>query len=357
MAFTYTVGVNPTSIAVSPKGKFAYVTNSNGFGVTNQSTVSVLNLEEKCLWKTIRDPSFVGPYRVAIDRTGTYAYVCNSGSPATSSALGTISKICCKTQQVVSVISGFDGAGGIVLNRKGTVAYVTNYGAPGGLGSGNGHTVSVVDLKKGVIESTIETNQAPAALRLSPCGRVLYVVCYVDGAVGTGTLQAICTKSQQVWTTFSGFSGPFDIVLSPCGRYAFVSNFGSNNFDPIGTSVTVLDLYKNGKRCSVEVGLQPGAMTTNGKYVFVGNYNALYASSNSQNLTYGEGTLSMIDVKKQKVVGRTIAIGQSPSGLTLSPDLKSLFVTKYAQNTVEEIPVTNFYFDDEDDNGSDESDV
>jgi len=332
---TFNVGVNPSNVSVTPNGKYAYVTNSNNYAIPKSDTVTVLNLRKGIPKLTIQDDSFIEPYRIAIDNNGIYGYVCNSGSPSSTGSTGTISIINLKTNKVSGVIVGFDGPGGIALSIKN--AYVTNYGAPGGVQSGNGTTVSVVDLKTNKIIDTIQVDLAPSALVLSPCHNFLYVICYVDGNPGTGILNVICTKTNNVIIKIPGFSGPFGIALSTNGHYAYVTNFGSNNFAPYGTTLSVVNLKKQCIIKNIEVGIQPAGIAVSKKFAYVSNYNTLYADPNYQNLTPGEGTISIICLKNNELVRPTISIGQSPSSLALSPDGKRLYVCKYIQNTVAEI--------------------
>ena len=340
---TYNVGVNPSHLAVLNSGAKAYVTNSNNYSIMGQDTVSVLDLKKKTTELTIHDESFVEPYRLAVDNFDRYVYVCNSGSPASTSEQGTVSIIDTFDNKVVGVIAGFDGPGGIVISKGvcvsdganlNSVAYVTNYGANGGVKSGNGNTVSVVDLRTRQIVGTISTDQAPAALALCPCGTFLYVICYVDGKPGTGVLDKIDLKTNQIVKRVSGFSGPFSIALTENGHVAYVTNFGSNDFAPFGTTVMVVNLETMELLQTIETGIQPAGLAISSRFAFVSNYNTLYAKANFQNLTPGEGTVNMIDLKHKKVIGPAIPVGQSPSTITLSPDTKTVYVCKYVQNTV-----------------------
>lgn len=336
MSATFNVGVNPSALAITPDNRWAYVCNSNNYEIKNEDTVTVLDLK-KCVPKlTLHDASFVEPYRLATD--GEYVYVCNSGSPATAEAQGTVSVIEIKTNTVTGIIPGFDGPGNIALYKD--RAYVTNYGAPGGVQSGNGKTVSVVDLKGRKIIHTITVPQAPAAVAVSPNGLFIYVISYVDGEPGTGILSVIDVQALQITASIPGLSGPFSLILSKecIPKYAYVSNFGSNNFAPFGTTVSVIDLRRHRIKRNITVGIQPSglALSPNGDYLFVSNYNTLYAKANFQNLTPGEGTVNIIynPSRKGQVISPTIPVGQSPSTITLSPDGQTLFVCQYVQNTV-----------------------
>lgn len=334
---TFNVGVNPANIALTPDDKYGYVANGNNYEIAGEDTVTVLDLEKAIPKLTIHDPSFVEPYRIAIDDRGRYAYVCNSGSPSASGLPGTLSIIKIKTNTVVGTIEGFDGPGGIVIH--GHIAYVTNYGAPGGLKSGNGKTVSVVNLRERRIIDTIIVDLAPAALALNPCHSFLYVICYVDGKPGTGKLDIIPTKTNTVIHTISGFFGPFGIAITKDGKYAYVTNFGSNDFAPFGTTVSVVDLEEKKIIKNIEVGIQPSGIAISEKYAYVSTYNTLYAKANFQNLTPGEGTVSVISLKHKELIGPAVSVGQSPATITLSHDEKKLYVCKYIQNTVARLSI------------------
>lgn len=321
----FNVGVNPAGMAITPNGRYGYVANSNNYSIPNNDTVTVLDLKKGIPKLTIHHESFVEPYRIAIE--GRYAYVCNSGA-------GTVSIIDIVTNTVIWVISGFDGPGAIVITNNGNVAYVTNYGAFGGVQSGNGTTVSVVDLTQRRIIDTIVVDLAPASLVLSPCNKFLYVICYVDGKPGTGKLNVISTETNKVIKSINGFFGPFGIALTEDGNFAYITNFGSNDFAPYGTTVSVVNLRKYSIVKNIEVGTQPAGIAVSEDFAYVSNYNTLYAKANFQNLTAGEGTVNIICLECNEVISPTISVGQSPSTLTLSPDGKKLYVCKYVQNTV-----------------------
>lgn len=360
---TIGVGVNPTGLAIAKDNKNAYICNNNNYGAKvdtgfNADSVSIVDLKKKRLIKTIYDPSFSQPYTITLNKDNTKAYVSNSNS----SFPGTVSVIDIETSTVTGVISGFDGPSGFVIlegkDKNKSKAYVNNYGGIGGVGSGNGNTVSIVDLKTNTITGSIILSvppnpaAAPAAMALTINQKFLYVVNYVQGLAFDGMIQIIRTSDDQLMpTTITGLFGPFSIAMSPDEKWSYVTNFGSNNFSPYGTTVSVIDLSKNIIIKNINVGIQPAGVTFSPKenhLAFVTTYNSLYNSyycnpipPNTGNyttniLTPGEGLVVVIDTKSHKVLS-TIAVGQSPGRVKVTPDGQNLIVSNYTSNTIKVI--------------------
>lgn len=363
-----TTGVNPTGIAITPDGKKAYVANNANYGdytiITppqDINTVTVLDLVTMLPIKTLTNPTpllyFNGAYIIAMNPAGTKAYVTNSGGT-------TVTVIDVTTDTVVAIITGFDGPSGIVITSDGKTGYVNNYGSGNPQQSGNGTTVRVVDLVNNVIiGSPITTGQAPAALAITPDNTFVYSANYVDGNPNTATLSKIQTSNNAVTTIgpFSpnGFSGPFSIKITSDGTKAIVTNFGSNNFVPFGSTVSIVDLISATITATIPAGIQPAGLdiTPDGKYAYFTNYNTLYAYVSNQlpnpqtvppttlpnfqfnNLTAGQGTVNIIDLATNTLVGPTIAVGQSPGNITISPDGSFALVAGYTSNTITVISV------------------
>ncbi len=222
---------------------------------------------------------------------------------------------------------------------------MNNYGGPGGLGSGNGSSIDVVDLVNDVIVGPpILVDQAPAALAIHPDGSRLYVANYVDGNPGTGTVQVIDTINNSVIDTISGFSGPFDIAITPDGTRAYVTNFGSNNFYPFGTTVGVIDLATNNLIDTINLhSIQPSsiAITPDNRFAYVTNYNTLYSDASFSELIAGAGTVNIIDLSTHDVLAQTIEVDQSPAGIAISSDGRYAYVTNYTSNTVNVIALAD----------------
>ncbi|MDR3550864.1 MAG: YncE family protein [Candidatus Babeliales bacterium] len=335
---TINVGVTPAGLAVTPDSRFAYVANNNNYSLVNGDTVSVLDLTNNLLFKTISDASFSEPYTVTINAAGTRAYVTNSNST-------TITIIDIATNAVIGTIGGFDGPSGMAITPSGALAYVNNYGGPGGVGSGNATTVRVVDLNSNtIIGAPIVVGLAPASLAITPNGAFVYVINYVTGNPGTGTISVIRTSDNTVVDTIPGFSGPFAIAITPDGKYAYVTNFGSNNFMPIGTTVSVVDLSTNTISATIELAIQPSgiAITPDGRYAYASNYDTLYTDTSFSSLVPGQGTINIIDIATNTVIPPIIAVGQSPDAVAISPNGQFAYVSNYTSNSVSVIALQSF---------------
>lgn len=328
---TVPVGDTPAGIAITPNSLYAYVANNNNDSLPAGNTVSVINLTHNTVEATISDSSFNEPYTVTINAAGTKAYVTNSNST-------TVTIIDIGTNTVIGTIGGFDGPSGLVITPDGNYAYVNNYGGPGGVGSGNGTTVRVVDLNTNtIVGPALTVGLAPAALAITPDGAYVYVINYVDGNLGTGTISIINTSDNSVQlNAITGFSGPFAIAITPNGKSAYVTNFGSNNFTPVGTTVSVVDLQSNTIKATITVGIQPSgvAITPDGDFAYVTNYSTVYNGPAFTILTSAQGAVNVIDTKTNTVVSQIVGVGLAPGAIAISPNGQFGYVSNYASNTV-----------------------
>jgi YVTN family beta-propeller protein len=336
---TLSTGVTPAGIAILPNGTKAYVANNNNYGATYEGgaacdSVTVISLAGPfpIVTKTITDASFNQPYTVTISLDGTKAYVTNSNG-------ATITIINTSSDTVTGTISGFDGPSGMVITPNGTTGYVNNYGGPIA-GSGNGHTVSVVDLNLNTIINTIMVGQAPAAIAILPNGSYVYTVNYITGVVN-GTISVINTSNNtSIVNAMGGLAGPFGIAITPNGLTACVTNFGSNNFSPFGTTLSIISLSTPTAPVithTITLGIQPSgvAITPNGLWVYVSNYNTLYMDNvHFTGLTAGQGIVNAINLSTLEISPVNIVVGQSPNFIAITPNGDTAFVSNFTSNTV-----------------------
>ena len=234
---------NPSEVAFSPSGAYAYVTNfvSNNVIILNTSTNTVTG--------SINSGAFNNPSSVAFSASGAYAYVTNHGGNNVliiNTATNTITG---------SITAGFDAPIRIAFSPSGTYAYVSN---------GNSANVVIVDLASNTVTGAITSGFAiPEGIAFSPDGSYAYVANFhTNNVVMLNTATNTVTGSM-----LYGFSNPRRIVISPSGTYAYVTNYGSNNAVIINTATnTVTDSIAYGFNSPQGVAFSPS-----GTYAYMTN--------------------------------------------------------------------------------------
>lgn len=203
----------PLFIGMNPPITYAYITNlntnsSSSYFVT-QCAVDPDTFELGSYCAQLVDPSFYGPRGVAINASGTFAYITNYGIP-TSGLTGTTVSVCPINQSgafiggfsACNVYSGFRDPSGIALNDAKNVAYITNFGR---------RSVSscAINPTTGALSSNCDETQLhpfaqPAGVIIDPAGAYAYVI---DGTTAsvyqcpinptTGNLTS-CNVAQQL---------------------------------------------------------------------------------------------------------------------------------------------------------------
>ncbi len=237
----------PFYMAITPNGRYAYVTSSRN------NTVAVIDTVTNTVVKTIS--GFHNPISIAITPNGRYAYVLNYKS---NWFRYTVSVIDTATNTVVKTISGFDHSWDIAITPNGRYAYVTN---------SCGDTVSVIDTATNTVVKTISGFNHPDSIAITPKGRYVYV-----GTARGYTVSVIDIATNTVVKTISGFYGPLGIAITPNGRYAYVANKGGSSNEN-GTTVSVIDTATNTVVKTISGFDTPDsiAITPNGRYAYVVN--------------------------------------------------------------------------------------
>ena len=232
----------PSGMVITPDGTTAYVNNyggPEGVGSGNGTTVRIVDLNANSI---IGQPITVGlaPAALAITPDGNYVYVANyvDGNPGT----GTISIIQTSNNTVVGTINGLFGPFAIKITPNGKYAYVTNFGSNNFAPIGT--TLSIIKLRNNSIIKTITLGIQPSGLAITPDGHYAYVsnynTLYSDGqnftglTAGQGTVNIIDIHEKKLkHITIPVDQSPDAIVISPNGKYAYVSNYTSNTVNVI----------------------------------------------------------------------------------------------------------------------------
>jgi YVTN family beta-propeller protein len=329
--FTITTGaVNPQAIAVDPTGKFAYVMNGGcSGGIGGYVSMYTINPTTGAL-ESIGPPIWTYDYgttpgSVAVDPSGKFLYVTNSGDPwdlddgsvalytinATTGALtptGTINGNCPRLCFPASV----------VVDPSGKFAYVVSGGVPFSV------EMYTIDVTTGALTSigTIAAGTSPVSVAVDPSGKFAYVVNENVGSAGNVSMYAINATTGALTSigTIAAGTGPTSVAVDPSGKFAYVTNSGSNNVSMYTIDATTGALTSIGTIAArtdpVSVAVDPA-----GKFVYVTN-----SGSNDVSMYTIDSTTGYL-----ALVG-AIAAGLSPTSIAIHPSSQFAYVTNSGSN-------------------------
>ena len=158
----------------------------------------------------------------------------------------------------------------IAVNPAGTMAYVANYSS---------NDVTPIDLATDRAGPSIPAGIGPAGIAISPDGKTAYVT--DDGSSSTlgDTVTPINLTTDKPGRPIRVGSGPQGIVITPDGSTAYVADAGAivtGQSGPIGDTVTPINLASGKAEAPIKVGNGPTGMaiTPDGSTVFVTNLNS-----------------------------------------------------------------------------------
>lgn len=250
---------------------------------------------------------------------------------------GTVSVIATDTRQTVRTIPVGAGAHNVQTSADGQRVWVTHNGTPpadAGHGAHQGMPAAAhaamttpgevwaIDTATDTVVGKVTVGQHPAHVVVSPDGRWVYVT---NG--GDNTVSVVDAGAMKVVATIATGAFPHGIRLSPDGRQAYVANLK-------GGTVSVIDTASRQQVASIPVGRGPAQVgfTDDGRLAFV---------SLSQ-----EDRVAVIDPRTREVV-RKVPVGDGPIQLFATPDSQRLLVAnqgsrKSPGRSVSVIDLTSF---------------
>lgn len=219
--FPFTVGVNPTALAVDPRSRFLLVGDISASELhvfTIDNSTGALSETAASPYATVREP-----VAITIDPAGTHVYVASMGSNSVGgynlSATGELTPIAGSPFATSGTQSfGFD----IVINSAGTFVYVKDLT--------NIYTYNV-DAKSGAL-ALVQTIAGPpnlGGIALDPHGIYLYAVASGANSILSYSINAAtgfltpATSSSMVEP-----NGAYTIAVSPSGEFAYTIENGSD---------------------------------------------------------------------------------------------------------------------------------
>ena len=313
LTFTNSVGTGsaPDAIAIDPQLRFAYVVDSaDGIGpggvsqyVLNRNSGSLAVATLPAIAGGTTSPSTpietgVGPAAIAIDSTGTFVFVANTGAISSNNPVCILTPSVCVPSISVYTI---DPTGGPLTEVKqptttpptlncmpnqpipcplplppsavpsalaitGSMLLVANSGA-GSVSAYPFNSGGALDSTK-VVTTTI--GGSPSAMSIDPSGKLLFIT---DPVASTVAAFSIGSSGQltAVGAPLAAGTTPVSVRLHPTGKFLYTANQGSNNVSAfsIGSSGALTKLSDT----PVAPGTSPSYVTTDssGSFLFVAN--------------------------------------------------------------------------------------
>ena len=295
---TYGYGPYADTVTVDPLSKFAYVTNSGdpwdyGDGAYGSVAMYTINATTGALTSTgaINGNCPAGlciPSSVVVDPSGKFAYVGYGDASTTGVSMYTINA----TTGALTSIGTTAAAGNpdsVAVDPSGKFVYVANFnGTPGSAGNVSMYTINGTT---GALTSvgTIPAGIQPASVAVDPAGKFAYVTNSGSNDVSMYTIDGSAGALTSIGTIPAG-TGPVSVAVDPSGKFAYVADWGSNDVSMYTIDTTTGALTPIG---TIAAGSIPTsiAIHPSGKFAYVTNSGSDDVSMYSIDATTGILTL------------------------------------------------------------------
>jgi gliding motility-associated-like protein len=247
---------SPFGVAVSPDGKYVYIT-----APANNDVITIDASTYAVLYNTYTSANY-SPQGIAVSPDGNTIYVTNE-NPDNFAGPGTVDVISATTHTITSTITAGASPLGIAVSPDGSTIYVTNDGS---------NTVSVINPVAGTITATIIVGENPDAITVSHDGSQLYV------SVPDAPVSVINTATNTVVSNITVGLESDAIAISPDDNTVYALNEEEQTVSVIDTkSETVVATV------ALPGGMSPYGLsvTPDGKELYVVNQNGLISVINT----------------------------------------------------------------------------
>ena len=218
----------PESVALDPSGKFAYV--PNGGGESNGVAMYTINATTGSLTSTGMIPVEGYAVSVAVHPSGKFAYAANANNTPGMAGNVSMYTINATTGALTSIetvetgtIFGEPNPNAMAVDPTGSFAYVANSGS-------NNVSMYSINTTTGILTSLglIASGTNPLSVAVDPTGKFAYVTNSGSNDVSMYTINATTGVLTSTGMVAAGQS-PTSIAIHPSGNFAYVTNSGSND--------------------------------------------------------------------------------------------------------------------------------
>ena len=202
-------GSMPNSVAVDPRGYFAYIVDS---GRTNTGTLHILDIRERTVTGTVRLGA--APFGIAVSPVSEQVFVIMGGTDE-------VWVIDPGKQAVTGKIPVGEGPDGIAITPDGKQVFVAN---------SRTNDLTVIDTETLQVQITIPVGKMPFGVSVSMDGKKVFVV-----NTGSRTLTVLpADLGNFSGDSFSIDKGSTDVKVSPDGKTAYVLSETGNSILILG---------------------------------------------------------------------------------------------------------------------------
>lgn len=203
----------------------------------------------------------------------------------------------------------------LVVSPDGTRLYVSGIGL-----NANRYTAAITVINtatNSVIGGPIfvgPVSSSAFGIAITPDGGRLYVTDFDNG-----TIAAVNTATRTVGSPISLGRWAWGVVVSPDGKFAYATSTNATPGSP--GKVSIINTATNTVVGTIPVGASARgiALNADGTRAYVSNY--------------GDGTVTVINLTTNSIVGNPISVGMKPVGVAVSPDGSIVYVTRFADQT------------------------
>jgi DNA-binding beta-propeller fold protein YncE len=258
-----------------------------------------------------------------------YVYVTNDGS-GNVSAYAIDAKSGALTQVQGSPFSAGPEPWGIAVDPTGKFAYVTNVndgGTPGATGSVSAYRINATSGALTQVKGSPFSSGGvePWEMAIGPAGKFAYVTNFYSENVSAYAVDAKSgglTRLQG--SPFGTGTDPAEVALDPTARFAYVANGGGASISAYAKRDGVLTQIQGSP---FQAGSYPWGVTidSRGKFAYVTNYESGSVSAYAVDARSGALT---------QVQGSPFAAGSGPFGIAIDPTGPFLYVVNLHSDTV-----------------------
>lgn len=324
-------GSNVTvTVSCSNVGKYLFVANTYD-GANGDVSGFTITPATGALTAAAGSPftADLNPTGIALDPTGQYAYVANLQS-------ADITEFTVGAGAVLTFVANYNTS---VTATTGAQTYSVAVDPQGGFafaGSGNQLAHGVVDafsVTAGVLSeiSPSTSGNNPLALAIDPAGKFVFATNKYDNDIAVfsiGNTGALTSVSSQPYNTGTG---PVGVAVDPQAPYVYVANSGGGTVSAFSydtTSGALNELTSQGSPYAAGSGANSGptgaTVDPTGRFLYVTNYN--------------DGTVEAFSIAglsgKLTAVGAPVSAGAGPSDVKVDPSGHYAYVANFLSNTI-----------------------